>query len=44
MLARRAVQPADLLVLAGPLDDREVAGVEVVKLGAFRVGAGEGSQ
>src|SRR5262249_13568398 len=34
MLARLAVQSADLLVLAGPLDDRKVAGVELVKIGA----------
>jgi len=42
--AGRAVQAADILVLAGPFDDREVGGVEAVEVRAFGVGAGEGGQ
>jgi len=43
-LARRAVQAADALALAGPLDDREVAGAEPVEVGAAGVGAGEAGE
>jgi hypothetical protein len=43
-LAGRAIRPADLLVLAGPLADREVGGVGAVEVGAVGVGAGEAGE
>lgn len=42
--AGRAVQAADVFGLTGPLDNREVGGVEAIEVGAFGVGAGEAVQ
>jgi hypothetical protein len=44
VLARRTVQPADLLVLAGPFDEAEVAGIEAVEVRALGIRAGESRQ
>src|SRR5687767_10503081 len=40
VLAHRAVQPADPHLLAGPLGDVEVGGVEAVEVGAVGIRAG----